>query len=189
MKDRAHTGAHNLGVVRIDAAGAEQTAEITEQGQGTQNGAEVAGVLNFMQINGALTGFRDRRDTLRHRHHGDDALRRLGVSDLRHLSIADDMSPERALPVLVGRGDIQLAALQLRVMQGRLLQLQQQMLALHQEMTELGAVFFLLKFLDVVEFHQCGAQLPGWLVSDSSDLATASATLMPSTPADRIPPA
>ncbi|MDT4812545.1 hypothetical protein FQZ97_455090 [compost metagenome] len=96
------------------------------------------------------------------------------------------MGLERALPVFVGAGDVQLAALQQRVVQGGLLQFQQQVLALHQEMPELGAVLLLVEFLDVVEFHRGGAQ---WLCWDNIDLATASATLMPSTPAERMPPA
>ena len=77
-------------------------------------------------------------------------------------------------------GDIQLAALQQRVLLGGLLQLQHQMLAFHQEVAELGAVLLLLQLLDVVELHQWPARI---------DLATASATLMPSTPAERMPPA
>ncbi len=51
MEDRAHTGAHDFRVVGINTAGAEQAAQATEPGEGTQNGTEVAGVLHFVQVN------------------------------------------------------------------------------------------------------------------------------------------
>ena len=51
-----------------------------------------------------------------------------------------------------------------------------EVLAFHDEESQLLAEFLLLQLLDVFEFQ-------------ASSLATASATLMPSTPADRIPPA
>ena len=179
MEDRPHAGAHHLGIVGIDAARAEQAAQAAKPGQRAQNGAEIARVLNFVQIDGAFAGG-DRRGALQHRHHSDDALRRLGVGDLRHLPLADHLGLERALPLFMSLGDIQLAALQQRVVLRRLLQLQHQMLAFHQEVAELGAVLLLLQLLDVVELHQWHARI---------DLATASATLMPSTPAERMPPA
>jgi len=71
---------------------------------------------------------------------------------------------------------VDLAGPQPRIPRRGLLQFLHQVLTFHQEMSELGAEFFLMKFLDVFEFH-------------ARFRATASATLMPSTPADRMPPA
>ena len=50
---------------------------------------------------------------------------------------------------------IQLASAQQRVARGRFLQLQHGMLAFDQKVPELLAVFLLVQFPDVVEFHRC----------------------------------
>ena len=50
MKDGAHAGAHDFAVVQIDAVGAEQAAEISEPGQRAQDRAEIARVLDLVQI-------------------------------------------------------------------------------------------------------------------------------------------
>ncbi len=90
--------------------------------------------------------------------------------------------------MLVPTGDIQLASSQQWVAQGGLLQLQHRMLTFDQEIAELLPVSLLMQLFDVVELHggsvprSVGPVLP-------KDLATASATRIPSTPADRMPPA
>ena len=99
-----------------------------------------------MQVDGAFACDRCRDRRIRHRHQCHDALRGLGVGDLRHLAVTDQVGLERALPLFVGIGHIQLAALQQRVEQGRFLQLQHQMLALHQKKPELGPVLFWCSF-------------------------------------------
>ena len=63
-----------------------------------------------------------------------------------------------------------------RIAGRRLLQLLHQMLTFQQKAAVLLADFFQMKFLDVFELHD-------------RLFATASATLMPSTPAERMPPA
>ena len=87
------------------------------------------------------------------------------------------MRRERARQCSYSLVTIELAFAQPRILHRRLLQLQHQVFAFDQEIAELLAVFLLVQLLDVVEFHVPGSR------------ATASATLMPSTPADRMPPA
>jgi hypothetical protein len=90
------------------------------------------------------------------------------------------MRLERTLPMLVLARHVEFAGVKLRVLHCRFLQLQHQVFAFDEEVTERFAVLFLVKFFEVVEFQ----------VADSNiDRATASATLIPSTPADRMPPA
>ncbi len=142
-----------LGLKGVDAAGAEQAAETAEPGQTAQDGAEVPGVLDLVQVNG-LAGRRRRAGAdRRHRHYRDDSLRGLGVGDLRHLPVTDQVRPERALPVLVGGRDVEFAARQQGRVLRRFLQFQHQVFALDEEVAELLPVLFLLQFLDVVEFH------------------------------------
>ena len=71
---------------------------------------------------------------------------------------------------------VDLAGAQPRIVPGRLLELLYQVLALDDEVAELLAEFLLVQLLEVFEFHVIAR-------------ATASATLMPSTPAERMPPA
>src|SRR5437868_15432194 len=106
------------------------------------------------------------------------------------------MSLERTAPMLMLAGHVQRTTLQRRILQGRFLQLQHQMFALHQKVSELFPILFLVQLLDVVELH-CRVSLTGaalltgcsLCVACNMDWATASAILMPSTPADRMPPA
>ena len=71
---------------------------------------------------------------------------------------------------------VDFAGTQPRVVQRGLLQFLHQVLAFHEEVAQLRAELLLVQLLDVFEFH-------------ARFRATASATLMPSTPADRMPPA
>jgi hypothetical protein len=78
--------------------------------------------------------------------------------------------------MLIFPGEIDFARAQAGIMSQRFLQLLHQMLAFQQEVADLLAEFLLMQLLDVFEFHD-------------RLRATASATLMPSTPAERMPPA
>src|SRR5690606_7229518 len=113
--------------------------------------------------------------------------RRFGVGNLHHLSLADNMRFKRAAPMLVRGRHEQLTALPLFILLRGFFQLEHQMLALHQKAAELLAVFFLLQLFNVVAVHACAMRACG--ASPSIDCATASAILMPSTPAERMPPA
>src|SRR6478752_10443960 len=86
------------------------------------------------------------------------------------------MRGERACPVRVLAREVDLAGTQPGIQQCRLLQFLHQMLAFHQEAAQLLAELLVVELLDVLEFHD-------------RLRATASATLIPSTPADRMPPA
>lgn len=86
------------------------------------------------------------------------------------------MHGQGAGPVGVFGREVHLAGAQPGIAQRRLLQFLHQMLALGEEAAELLAVFPLLQLADLFHFH---ARLR----------ATASATLMPSTPAESMPPA
>ena len=71
---------------------------------------------------------------------------------------------------------VDFAVTQPRIVHCGLLQFLHQVLTFHEKVAQLRAEFLLMQLLDVFEFH-------------ARFRATASATLMPSTPADRIPPA
>jgi hypothetical protein len=60
VKNCAHAGAHGLRIAGIDAAGAQQTTKISEPGQRPQDGAEIAGILDLVQVDGALPACRGR---------------------------------------------------------------------------------------------------------------------------------
>ncbi len=62
-----------LAVVHVHAVGAEQTAEPAEPGERAQDRAEIARILNLMQIDGALAGLR--RGCRQQRHDRRNALR------------------------------------------------------------------------------------------------------------------
>src|SRR6185436_11905033 len=173
MKDRAHAGAHHLAVVHVDAVGTQQAAKATEPRQRAQDGAEVAGVLHLVQVDRSPRLGCGRREQ---RHDRGDALRRTRLADLRHLLRLHHVHGQRARPVREVAREIDLAAAEALVVLRGLLQFLHQVLALDDEEPQLLAELLLVQLLDVFEFH---ARLR----------ATASATLMPSTPADRIPPA
>src|SRR5690606_40932394 len=90
------------------------------------------------------------------------------------------------VPVLIGAADIKLTLAQSRIAACSLFQLQHQMLTFGQEKSKLLTVFFLVQLFDLVEFQGWHQAFPR---SASMASASASATLMPSTPAERIPPA
>jgi hypothetical protein len=127
-----------------------------------------------VKIDRALT--RTRRGRLEQRHHRGDALRGTRLADLRHVFGLDHVHRQLARPVRVVARHEDLALPQARIAHRRLLELLHEMLAFDDEMLQLLAEFLLVQPLDVFEFHV-------------RSRATASATLMPSTPADRMPPA
>ena len=69
----------------------------------------------------------------------------------------------------------------------RLLQLQNEVFAFDQKKSEFFTAFLLVEFFDIIEFHGLTALFD--CADSNRDLATTSATLMPSTPAERMPPA
>src|SRR5690606_28562313 len=174
MEDRAHAGADHLAIVHIDTAGSQQAAEITEPGERAQDGPEVARILDAMQVDGPFAGARQRCG--QHRHHGDDALRRTRLADLRHLPGIDHLHRQRRGEIRVLARAVQGAGAQADIPVQHLQQLLHRMLALHQEAAALLAVLALLQLAHLVDLH-------------ARFRATASATRMPSTPADRMPPA
>jgi hypothetical protein len=66
------------------------------------------------------------------------------------------MSPERALPVLIGAGDVKLRGLQSRLPGGGFLQLKNQVLALNEVVTKQLPVLFLMQLFDVGQIHEGG---------------------------------
>src|SRR4051812_48692879 len=175
VKDRSHAGTDHLGVVRVHASGTQQAAQVSKPRQRAKNGAEIARILDLVQIDGLLilacSGGRQ------YGYESNDTLGCFRIRQLRHLTGLDHVSHERTAPVFVLPGQIQLAGQELGVVLSRLLQFQHEVLALNEVVTELLAIALLVQLLDVFELHPTSAR------------ATASATLIPSTPADRIPPA
>ena len=55
MEDGAHARAHHLAVVQVHAVGAAEAAEISEPRQRAQDGAEIAGILDLVKIDRALS--------------------------------------------------------------------------------------------------------------------------------------
>ena len=87
----------------------------------------------------------------------------------------DDMRRQRTRPCAPLVGDVDLGGTQAGVALGGALQLEHQMFAFEQIATLGFAALLVVKFLERVEIHRFAA--------------TASATLMPSTAAERMPPA
>ena len=160
VEKRAHAGTHHFRVVGVNAAGAQQASETTKPGEGPQYRAQVARILSLVQVNGFFAGFRPRR-AVRHGHHGQNPWWRSGVGELRHLAVIDEMGLERALPVLVGTGDIQLRGPQAGLACGCFLQLEHQMLTLDEVVAKRLPVLFLVQFFDVGQIH-AGAPSRFW---------------------------
>ena len=104
------------------------------------------------------------------------------------------MFVESGFAVGVVISDIQLTGLQRFIVDGCFFQFQHQMFTFRQKTPKLLAVLFLMQLFNVIDFHAlhpCQPRsLPGVSArSASMAIASASATLMPSTPADKIPPA
>jgi hypothetical protein len=127
-----------------------------------------------VQVDGALAGLGWRR--LQQRDHGDDTLRGAGLADLLHLARTHDLPGQLAGPVRALRGDVHRAGAEPLIARGSSFQFLHQVLAVEQEEAQLLAMLALVQLPDVLDLH---ARLR----------ATASATLMPSTAAERMPPA
>ena len=92
MKDGAHAGANHLGIERVDAAGAQQAAKAAEPGQGAQDGAQVARVLDFVEVDRFFaigTGPGD--GSLRHGDHRQNSLGGSGIRQSCHLTLTHQM--------------------------------------------------------------------------------------------------
>jgi len=155
VKERPHAGTHHLRIEGVDTARAQQTPETAEPREGTQYRTQVAGVLNLMQINRFFAGHRFSR-ARRHGHHRQNPLGCPGVSELCHLAIAEGMSPERAVPVLIGTGDVKLRGFQSRLAGGSFLQFKNQVLALNEVVAKRLPVLFLVQPFDVGQIHEGG---------------------------------
>ena len=204
-EDRAHAGPHHLRVAGVDAVGREQAAEPAEPRQRAQDRAEVAGVLHLVQVDRALARCGRRRG--QDGHDRDHALRRAGVAERGHLpgieGVAGQLRREArgqsALKVFMADEDARRG--ERGAVRERPAEFQHQVLALCEEMAEFRAAFAVAQTLEVFEPQfRCGrhARACRACVGDAAacsadpscrSIATASASLMPSTPAERMPPA
>ena len=161
MEYGAHAGAHHFRIERIHAAGAKEAPEATEPGQRAQDGAQIAGILHLVKVKRFFPGGVFSAGSRWQWHQRQDALRRSGIGKLGHLPVTDDVLGPEAGPVLVGAGHIQLGVAPVGHLLRRFFQLQYQMLAFHQKLSERLAVFLLMQLFDVVQFHGLLSMVPG----------------------------